>query len=480
MTSILLEKKGLSPILVLFILVVTLIASGLVVKVPGNIAIGTGIAISIFIISFISVDASLYVLILSMLLSPEFGIGGGGGEGGMEAKRAIAIRFEDLLLVLIGFTWFARMAVYKELGLFLKTPLNKYIRNYIVACIIATAWGMMAGRVVLKSGFFFVLKYIEYFIVYFMAVNNIHEKRQIKNYAIALILTCIIVSLTGIAQIPSGGRVSAPFEGEAGEPNTFGGYLVLMLSMTGGLFLTSDSRKLKVSLTLIAFLIIIPLLFTLSRSSWIAILPMYIVMTIFSEKKRLLIAGIILTLSFGPFMLPSAVKERALMTTQQQLQKGQLRLGKFKLDTSASARISSWREALGDWAEHPILGYGVTGYKFLDAQYFKVLIDTGAVGFIAFAMLLVALLRQGIYSFHHVNDNLSKGLSLGFIAGTVAMMTHALASNTFIIVRIMEPYWFFAAMISVIPTLEAEEKYTGGDKEIPEEGAALKVQKLVH
>ncbi|MBI4378719.1 MAG: hypothetical protein HY578_06460, partial [Nitrospinae bacterium] len=164
MTSILLEKKGLSPMLVLFILVVTLIASGLVVKVPGNIAIGTGIAISIFIVSFISVDASLYVLIFSMLLSPEFGIGGGGGEGGMEAKRAIAIRFEDLLLVLIGFTWFARMAVYKELGLFLKTPLNKYIRNYMIVCIIATAWGMMTGRVVLKSGFFFVLKYIEYFI----------------------------------------------------------------------------------------------------------------------------------------------------------------------------------------------------------------------------------------------------------------------------------------------------------------------------
>jgi O-antigen ligase len=480
MTSILLEKKGLSPILVLFILVVTLIASGLVVKVPGNIAIGTGIAISIFIISFISVDASLYVLIFSMLLSPEFGIGGGGGEGGMEAKRAIAIRFEDILLVLIGFTWFARMAVYKELGLFLKTPLNKYIRNYIIACIIATAWGMMAGRVVLKSGFFFVLKYIEYFIVYFMAINNIHEKRQVKNYTIALILTCIIVSLTGIAQIPSGARVSAPFEGEAGEPNTFGGYLVLMLSMIGGLFLTSDSQKFKIFLILIVFLIVIPLLFTLSRSSWIAILPMYLTLMIFSEKKKLLIAGFVLMLTVVPFALPSAVKQRVLVTTQQQIQKGQKRIGGIRIDTSASARLESWQESLNDWIKHPILGYGVTGYKFLDAQYFKVLIDTGAVGFIAFAMLLVALLRQGIYSFHHVNDNLSKGLSLGFIAGTVAMMTHALASNTFIIVRIMETYWFFAAMVIILPILKAEEKYTGGDKEIPEEGAALKVQKLVH
>ena len=38
------------------------------------------------------------------------------------------------------------------------------------------------------------------------------------------------------------------------------------------------------------------------------------------------------------------------------------------------------------------------------------------------------------------------------------MMTHSMGSNTFIIVRIMEPYWFFAAMVIILPTLEAEEK----------------------
>ena len=286
MTSIFNNKKGFSPVFVIFVLLITLLSASLIINVPVSIALGAGIAISIFIISFINVNASLYVLIFSMLLSPEFGVGGGGGgEGGMEAKRAVALRLEDFLLVIIGFSWFARMAIYKELGFFLKTPLNRYIRNYAIACIVATAWGMMVGRVNYKSGFFFLLKYIEYFIVYFMAVNNLYERKQIKNYTIAMVVTCIIASLIGIAQIPTGARVSAPFEGEVGEPNTFGGYLVLMISMMAGLYLTSESNKYKTAYLLISILFSIPLMFTLSRSSWIAILPMYLALIIFSKKK---------------------------------------------------------------------------------------------------------------------------------------------------------------------------------------------------
>ena len=35
--------------------------------------------------------------------------------------------------------------------------------------------------------------------------------------------------------------MSAPFEGEIGEPNTFGGYLLLMMAIAGGMAL-GDAR----------------------------------------------------------------------------------------------------------------------------------------------------------------------------------------------------------------------------------------------
>jgi hypothetical protein len=93
---------------------------------------------------------------------------------------------------------------------------------------VATLWGKITGDVQGMGGFFFVLKYFEYMIVFFMVVNFVKTPDQAKRLLFCLFLACFIVSIYGLIQIPGGGRVSAPFEGEVGEPNTFGGYLVFM------------------------------------------------------------------------------------------------------------------------------------------------------------------------------------------------------------------------------------------------------------
>jgi hypothetical protein len=51
-----------------------------------------------------------------------------------------------------------------------------------------------------------------------------------------------------------------------------------------------------------------------------------------------------------------------------------------------------------------------------------------------------------------------KGLAVGFIAGYIGLLFHAIGANTFIIVRIMEPFWFFAGIIAVLPTLERQQQ----------------------
>ena len=48
-------------------------------------------------------------------------------------------------------------------------------------------------------------------------------------------------------------------------------------------------------------------------------------------------------------------------------------------------------------------------------------------------------------------------MALGFLAGTVGLLMHAIGSNTFIIVRIMEPFWFFAGIVVMLPLLERDE-----------------------
>src|SRR2546425_3108205 len=207
----------------------------------------------VLVVAFMSTRLSLYLLVFSMLLSPEFLVGGLGGGGGA-AGRGITLRFDDFILVVIGFVWLAKMAILKGGAPFPRTPLNGPIMFYIAAAGLATLIGVLGGRVKPTSGFFYWLKYYEYVFLYFMVVSAVTTKEEARGLVIASLVTCFAISLFALAQIPSGERASAPFEGEMGEPNTLGGYLVFMLAIVVGLLLTNGAvaNRLPLLLLLVA------------------------------------------------------------------------------------------------------------------------------------------------------------------------------------------------------------------------------------
>lgn len=446
-------QTTLQLILPLIILLLVLIGTAFLVpslSPAKTMALVAGMVI--FIVSFVSTEFGLFILIFSMLLSPEFVVG---TTGGASLGRGVTLRLDDFLLVIIGFSWLAKMSIHKELGLFLRTPLNKPIAFYIIICLVSTLFGAILGRVNLVTGFFFVLKYFEYMIVYFIVANHLESSKQVQNYLWAMLITCAIVSLIGIAQITEGHRVSAPFEGEAGEPNTFGGYLVFMLSLVVGLFLTTPSFRNQLIYGFLAVIFVIPLLYTQSRSSYLATIPAMLTFLLLSEKKQWILTAILLLGISIPFIAPQPAKERVMYTfTQGQRQRNVVEVGGVKLDTSTSARLVSWREAARDFIKHPLMGYGVTGYRFLDAQYVRVVLETGFLGMIFFFILLYTIFRQTFDSFKSAEDPAQRGLAMGFLAGFAGLLFHAIGANTFIIVRIMEPFWFVTAMVIMTPQLK--------------------------
>ncbi|MFC1820487.1 hypothetical protein ACFLZG_05330, partial [Thermodesulfobacteriota bacterium] len=263
-------QSTLQLIVPLIIVLFVLLSFAMVIpKLSTAKTIALAIGFVIFIISFVSTEIALYILIFSMLLSPEFIVG---ATEGATLGRGVTLRLDDFILMIIGFSWLAKMSINKELGLFLRTPLNTPIAFYITICLVSTLFGSLFGRIQLKTGFFFVLKYFEYMIIYFMVINHLETKKQARNYLWAMLITCAIVSVIGISQIPGGGRVTAPFEGAAGEPNTFGGYLVFMISVTIGLFLTSPAFLNQLVYGALILLYTIPLLYTQSRSSYLSII----------------------------------------------------------------------------------------------------------------------------------------------------------------------------------------------------------------
>jgi len=406
----------------------------------------------IFMITLVNTDAGLAVLIFSMLLSPEIVLGQIPG-------RDIVIRFEDLLLAVITFAWLAKTAINKGLALFVKTPLNKAIGVYLLVCIVTTLRGAVLGYVVPAKGLFYIFRYAEYFLLYILVVNHIHSKKQINFFLNAFLITCALVSVYGILQIPTGRRVSAPFEGEVGEPNTFGGYLLLILCIAIGILLQKIPQRLQLMLGGLSVLIFFPFLYTLSRASYLAIIFSFLTFIILSKKKAALITAMAVIIIFGMVIKPEAVFSRVKFTFQER-QANLAKIGDVYLDPSSSARISSWKDSFNTWMKTPVLGRGVTGFRFIDGQYIRTLPEMGIVGLLALLWLLWLIFKHSLSVYRRMDDELYKGLALGYLAGFMGMVIHALTANTFIIIRIMEPFWFITGIIIMLPTLKEEELET--------------------
>ena len=417
-----------------------------------------GAALVLFVLAFARTEFGLYVVVFSMLLSPEITAGGNLAE-----RREVTLRTEDFVLLVIGFSWFAKTAVNKELGLVAKTPLNRPIIAYVAVNIIATLLGYLMGSVRTAAGYFYILKYIEYFVVYYMVVNNLRDRPHARRLVMAALVTAAIVSLIGLTQIPSGERVSAPFEGETGEPNTFGGYLLLMMAIAGGIALEATAFTVRARCLALVALMMVPFAFTLSRASYLGVVPAFIALTALATRRRALVAILLLVVVCSPLLLlvaPASVVNRVMYTFQPEAGQATVRLGRVGLDPSTSARILSLQQALRGWAERPILGWGVTGFGFMDAQYARVLVETGIVGFVVFLWLLWSVLKAARAAHVRMADSMERGLAMGFIAGTVGLLAHAIGSNTFTIIRIMEPFWLFAGIVVMLPVLASEEPRT--------------------
>ena len=99
----------------------------------------------------------------------------------------------------------------------------------------------------------------------------------------------------------------------------------------------------------------------------------------------------------------------------------------------------------------------MTGFAFMDAQFVRVLAETGLVGLAAFLWLLWRTWHVAWDTHKRAAGTWYEGVTLGYLAGLVAMVIHSIGANTFIIVRIMEPFWFFTGIVTMLPRLQAEK-----------------------
>ncbi len=420
-----------------------------VIGLVGSIIIGT--------ITLVNTNFALVIMIFSMLLSPEIG-----GKLGAAGERGVSLRVEDFLIIAVFFVWLTKITLNRELGLVRRTPLNRPIFLYICANIFCTALGILSGYVRAKQGFFFVLKFVEFFMIYFLFVNNLRNMKQLKVFLFCFLLTSFIIGILTYSQAGSPERPSAPFEGEHAEPNTLGAYLLICLALALGLFLNLNFSLTKNILAGLVCFNIYPLLMTLSRSSYLGFIFSYIWFIFLNKKGRLLLVSVFaIAILFLPFIAPKKTIDRVVYTFTGKVAVGSAVGLDLKIDASAAARIESWSYVLDRLKTRPFFGYGVTGLGLVDSQYARTLGELGIIGSFSLLWLLFAILKNTWHVYHIVEDEYSSGLALGFLCGFLGLLIVGFGANIFVIVRVSEPFWFLAACVMVLPeiaNLNVQEK----------------------
>ncbi len=441
------------PIFAVFMLVCSmiLVAQHLLLE-NDSLTAALSISMVVFGGTVVRVEFGLFVLLIAMLLSPEIEL-----RAGVNGDRSLNIRYDDILIIVIFLGVMVKLVFEGRLMLWQPSPINAGIVAYYAVCIFATllAYERSLPAWDKRTAFFVMLKMLEFYLIFFMVAHSVRTSKDIRTPLALFFVVMLIVSAYGIYSIGTTPRVSAPFEKGGTEPNTLGGYLVICLCVALGLCLQARRYRIKLIYLAIVVLGTIPLLYTLSRASYIAIIVGFTVIGVMSRKYLVLVALAAILLS-STLIMPTEVIERVAFTVQEEggrdLTVGGRELG-VKVDKSTYERVHVWRKVgfiLSLGPQFFLFGGGVSWESVLDSQYARVLLETGTVGLLAFVFLLYQLLRTTRQAYRWTDDWMGRGIALGMFGATAALVVHSFGTISFLIVRIMEPYWFLIALTVTI------------------------------
>ncbi len=416
-----------------------------------NQAITVALAVSLLIfgITMMRVDWGVYFLVIAMMLSPEIGEGDVG-----TARRAVNLRYDDILIIVVFFGVLLKNAYENRGTIWLPSPINVGIVLYFACCLFSTMLAFRASIPLFdkRESMFILLKMLEFYMVFVFVGTAVRTNDQIRKQLILFFVVAAIVAVFGLhsRQFTEEARVSSPFEQGGSEPNTLGGYLTMVTLLAAALFTQAPTRRIKWLCFGMAMLTFFPMLFTLSRASYIAIIVGMVVIALIA-KKHWMVAGLALVLIFSKQIMPVDVQDRVANTfidDGQAVQLGDYETG-ITVDKSTHERIYVWEKVRFNLRVWPLLGGGVAWGRVLDSQYARVIIETGLVGLMAFVFMQFRVLKSARETYKWTDDWVGRGLGIAAFAITIALIAHSMATISFLIVRIMEPYWFLVAMAMV-------------------------------
>lgn len=403
----------------------------------------------------------LIVLLFFILISTDMPIGQGSGM-----SRSITVRLEDVILILVSGGWLLNRARTRSLSIIKECPLYFPIMMMTIVIVIATIIGFFQGTVSPLLGFFFALKRLEYFWLFFMILNIMESEKEAKIGIRVLLVVSIVVATIGIAQFfffpvneltEGGATATAGF----GRANTMGDFLLIIIGVTLGFSVTSENSKFAAFNTALLMFFLLAILLTKSRGAYVSIPPLLLVVYFISRNKRILYAialgGTLTLMTIAVMKYDFGLLSKLLSKHEEDISSQFTSIADFSTqgtagDPSMRSRVNAWETSIDQILEYPFFGQGCGAKRlgYADCQYVRELLETGIIGFFVF-MYMNAMIFFFMFKLHHnTADSFTKGLTLGFMGSQVGVMVHGVTMSNFYTIFNMETFWFVIACVCVL------------------------------
>lgn len=399
----------------------------------------------------------LFLLALAIGFSPSF------SAGTLRDGRIIEIRAEDILLVIFGLVWLGNF-LFSQRTKVVQQPLLGPIFVWLSISFFSVLINLIVQHIELSRSFFFFLKEIEFFFLYFYVFYHVESMSTAKFLLLTWIGIGFIHAVWILFQTITGFQITyyygptAFIEPEAPLPSA--GFFLLIFVFLLQIFLYYywhlPMRMLRKLFS--GGIGASPVVGVLSAGSRTAFGALAFAFTatflLYLLKRRNRLGAIFITLGaaivFGG-ILYVLVSEASNLSERFFSIKS---IVDAELDPhNPTTRLNVWKTQFEEALKHPlflIFGFGksvILGpFGETHNQYFKNFFETGIVGSIAFFSLILAIIRTSFHEFAAQQDGLVIGVSGGMLIATFAMLFMSLFADVFLVVKIAEVYWFFIGL----------------------------------
>ena len=284
-------------------------------------------------------------------------------------------------------------------------------------------------------------------ILFIITFNGIKEKKWIWRIIAVMCVSMVfmdyylLMQISWFSSLVSRNKIKGTFVflGPNEVAAFYNQYTIILMSI----YFCMKRSWVKIALGSLIVVNIFCVLFLFSRAAYVGIaVGMFF---LFSLKNRKYLILLLLVLIFWQLVLPEKIKQRIGETTNEY----------GELDESSANRLIVWQYSIDMFSENPItgVGYGVfsqMGFGLTDTHniYLKILAEQGLVGITIFLLLILVFFLQGAKLASGGEDDLEKGLGLGYAICIIVLMCNNVFGDRWTYMTLSSNLWVFTALVA--------------------------------